>query len=119
MKDTSRTDNFVERRSEPRKRPDAYHSVELSVDGLEFSYQFKLYNIASKSMCVIIKEDSEILPRLKVGDTINMRYYSKDSPYPSRDLATAIRHITKNESGRLKGHYLVGLEIIDENTPLI
>lgn len=114
MKDSSRPENFVERRSEPRREPDSYHSVELSIDGLEFSYQFKLHNIASKSMCVIIKEGSQILPRLKVGDTLNMRFYSKDSPYPSRSLATAIRHITKNESGRLKGHYLVGLEIIEE-----
>jgi len=114
VKDSSRPDNFVERRSEARKEPDSYHSVELSIDGMEFSYQFKLYNIASKSMCVVVKEGSEILPRLRVGDTLNMTYYSKDSPYPARSIATAIRHITKSESGRLKGHYLVGLEIIEE-----
>ncbi|MBW2136559.1 MAG: hypothetical protein JRH06_03280 [Deltaproteobacteria bacterium] len=112
VKDT-RTENLLERRSEPRRQPDSYHSVELSIDGLEFSYQFKLHNIASRSMCVIVKEDSEILPRLKVGDTLNMKFYSQGSPYPSEDLATAIRHITKNESGRLRGHYLIGLEIIE------
>jgi hypothetical protein len=43
-----------------------------------------------------------------------MRYYGKDSKFPSKDLATAIRHITKTDQGRLKGHYLIGLEILEE-----
>jgi hypothetical protein len=105
-------ENF-ERRSEPRTRIDQYHSVEFSVDGLDFAYQFKIWNIASSSICLLIKESSEILPRLNVGDTLNMRYYSDDSTLPHGELATQIRHITKNNEGRLKGHYLVGLEILE------
>ena len=104
----------VERRSEPRRMVDQYHSVEFSVDGLDFAYQFKIWNIASSSICLLIKETSDILPRLNVGDTLNMRYYSHDSSHPHGDLATRIRHITKNDEGRLRGHYLVGLEILEE-----
>ena len=106
------SENF-ERRSEPRTKIDQYRSVEFSVDGLDFAYQFKIWNIASSSMCLLIKESSDILPRLNVGDTLNMRYYSDDSTLPHGELATQIRHITKNDEGRLKGHYLVGLEILE------
>jgi len=35
------------------------------------------------------------------------------SAYPSDYQKTAVRHITRNDQGRLKGHYLVGLEILE------
>jgi len=106
-------EDFVEKRSEPRKKVDQYYSAEFSFGGLLLPYQFKIWNIAPKSMCVLIKEDSDILSRLKVGDTLDVKYYSTGSQYPSDYLKTAIRHITKNDQGRFKGHYLVGLEILE------
>ena len=103
----------VKRRSEHRKRLNQYFSVELSIDGLDFPYQFKIRNIASTSMCVLVKEDSDILPLLKAGDRLNMKYYSYGSVYPPEYLETVIRHITKNDQGRFKGHYVVELEILE------
>ena len=103
----------VERRSENGKEGHEYYSVEVAIDGLDFSYQFRIWSIASTPMCVLIKEDSDILPRLKVGEILNMKYYSTGSVHPPECLETAIRHITKNDQGRFKGHYLVGLEIIE------
>jgi hypothetical protein len=103
---------LLERRSEPRRQVDRYYSLEFSIDGVDMAYQFKIWDMASSSMSVLIKEDSAILPRLKVGDTLHVKYYSTDSDYPSEYLRTAVRHITRNDQGRLKGHYLVGLEIL-------
>jgi hypothetical protein len=108
--------DFVERRSESRKEVDQYYSVEFTINGLDLSYQFRIWNAASKSMCVLVREDSEILPQLKVGEVFNMKYYASNSFYPPEHLETAIRHITKDDQGRFKGHYLVGLEIL-ENRP--
>ena len=108
----------AEKRAESRKMVDQYESVEFSVEGLDFAYQFKIWNIASSSLCLLIKETSDILSRLNVGDTLNMTYYSNDSSHPHGDLATKIRHITKNDEGRLRGHYLVGLEILEETETL-
>ncbi|MBW1739941.1 MAG: PilZ domain-containing protein [Deltaproteobacteria bacterium] len=113
MKEYAVTNQQVERRVEHRKQVDHYYSVEFSINGLEAPYQFKIRNIASTSMCVLVKEGSDILPRLKVGDTLNVKYYSADSLHPPEYLETAIRHITKNDQGRFKGHYLVGLEILE------
>jgi len=101
----------VEGKSEHGKQVPQYYSVEFSISGLDLPYQFKIWNMPSTSMCVLVREDSAILPRLNVGDTLNMKYYSTDSVYPSDYLQTAIIHVTKNDQGRFKGHYLVGLEI--------
>jgi hypothetical protein len=112
MAENALVNAWTERRSEQRESSDQYHSAEFAFDGLEAHYQFKIWNTASTSMCVLIKETSEILPRLKVGDTLKVKYYRSDSRYPSDFLGTVIRHITKNDQGRFKGHYLVGLEIL-------
>jgi hypothetical protein len=92
---------------------DDYYNAEFVVDGLEVSYQFKIWEKAPKAVSVLVKENSHLLQLLKVGDTLNVKYYSIKSAYPSDLQKTAIRNITWNDHGRLKGHYLVGLEILE------
>ena len=47
-----------------------YQSVEFSIQGLEYLHQFPIWNSEPASMFVLVKEDSEIVGRLKVGDEI-------------------------------------------------
>jgi hypothetical protein len=95
------------------RRADQYYSAEFLVEDLGVLYQFKIWDMAAPSLSVLVNEKSGILPRLKVGDTIRVKYYSNDPGYPSEYQRTAIRHITKNDEGRLRGHFLVGLEILE------
>ena len=95
-----------------RKEKGRFHSAEFSIRGLELSYQFKIWNLSPVSMCVLVKEDSDILGRLRVGDTMVVRYYPCDSSSPCECQKTAIRHITRSDHGRFEGHYVVGLEIL-------
>jgi len=104
-----------ERRSEPRQKPQGYHCVELAVNDFAVPYKFKIWNIASNSMCLLVREDSDILRRIKVGDNIKMEYYLEGTWSPPESRLTAIRHITKKEDGPFKGHYLVGIDILDRN----
>jgi len=90
-----------------------YYSAEFVLDGLDLSYQFKIWEKQPKAVSVLVKENSDIMQVLKVGDTLKVKYYSIKSAYPSDCQKTAIRHITRNDQGRLKGHYLVGLEILE------
>ena len=90
-----------------------YHSVEFSIQGMELAYQFKIWNTFSTPMCVLVKEDSAILPSLKVGDTLNLKFYSNGTSHSAASLKTAIRHITRDQ-GRFRGHYLVALEILED-----
>jgi uncharacterized protein YbaR (Trm112 family) len=107
-------DNFEERRSEPRRIIDQYYSVEFLIEDLEFAYQFKIWDKSSKGISVLVKEDSDLLNHIKVGDILNMKYYKADSSKATEYLKTEIKHITKDKKGRFKGLYLVGLSILEE-----
>lgn len=101
----------TERRSEPRKTPEKYYSVEFALKGLDYIYQFKLRDISEKGMCIVVKKSSAILNSIKINDKINMKYYSLESTANTKILETEIKHITKYDEGRFKGHFLLGLAI--------
>lgn len=103
---------YLEIQSGCGKRFDNYHSVEFYVDGMDIPYQFKIWDMASESINVLIKDGSGVLPLIKEGDILDMKYYSNGSVYPSEKIPTVIRHVTRKNQGRLKGHYLVGLAIL-------
>ncbi|MBN2035081.1 MAG: PilZ domain-containing protein [Deltaproteobacteria bacterium] len=103
----------TDRRVEPRERvDDGYFSVEFIVAGTENIYQFRVRDLSAHGMCVLVKKDSELLGHLKVGQTWKMKYCRDDGAEPADYLTTEIRHITKEESGRYKDHYLIGLCIL-------
>jgi hypothetical protein len=101
-----------ERRADPRFEIDKYYSVELSVPGTEYVYQFKIWNLSEHGLCVVVKSDSELLKHLTVDSVLEMQYYPADVQNPRIHLETEIRHITKHEEGRFSGHALVGLRVL-------
>ncbi|MEJ2157330.1 MAG: PilZ domain-containing protein [Desulfobacteraceae bacterium] len=105
-------EDAAERRSEVRSADERYYSVQFTTAGLATFYQFKLWNISKKGMCILVKEGSQVLEHINVGDTIEMTYYLTDSQGAHENLTTQIKHITKNETGRFQGHYMVGLSIM-------
>ena len=102
----------IERRSESRERVSQYFSVEFVLGGADTIYQFRIWDLSPQGMCVLVKSDSDLLKHLKVGQNWNMKYYGDDASRPADYLTTQIRHITRDESGRFKDHYLVGLSIL-------
>jgi len=107
------TDNIKERRSDPRKIIDKYCSVEFLIQDLEFAYQFKIWDTSPKGISVLVKEDSDLLNHIKVGEILYLKYYPTDSSRPAEHLKTDIMHITRNEKGPFKGLYFVGLSIVE------
>jgi hypothetical protein len=105
--------DFLERRSEPRSIVDKYYSVEFSLSNMAFSYQFKIWDLSSKGLSVVVKEGSELLKHLKVGEVLRLKYYTTDASTHTEYLRTEIRHITKDQGERFRGHYLVGLSIFE------
>ena len=106
----------LNRRSESRSIVDQYFSVELLISDLvPIAYQFKIRDISSSGMGFLVKEDSDLLQHLKVGEVINMKYNPVESSEQPKHLKTEIKHITPDEQGRFKGHYLVGLAILTDS----
>ena len=58
-----------------------------------------------------MKEDSAVIAHINAGDVLEMTYYVNEPPGTLENLQTRIQHITMNDSGRFKGHYLIGLSI--------
>ena len=113
MKDHTVNDKPVAKISDPKANLEQYYSVEISVHGLNVPYQFKIWQITSRCVWVLVKEDSDILPLVKLGDTLNIKYYPANRAFAPDIKDTTIRHITMNDQGRFKGHYLVGLEVLE------
>ena len=105
------TNDVAERRSVPRTTIDQYYSVDFSIGNESLLYQFKIWDLSPKGMCLLVKEDSYVLNHLKVGDIVNMKYYKADSSMPGDYMRTEIRYITKDEEGRFKGHWKVGISL--------
>jgi hypothetical protein len=108
------TEPLVERRAESRSRVNEFYSVELSIKDIDLAYQFKIWDVSYRGMCVMIRPDSDILKHLRVGDILNMKYYKNDTSKAVEFLRTEIRHITKDDTGRFKDHYLVSLSIMND-----
>jgi len=106
-------DNSRRRKCLQRLQRDKLFSVEFMVDELPYLFQFKIYNTPSKQMFKIVKESSDILNRIKEGESFNMKYYSSVLDYPIV-LKTKIEYLTKEEYGRFKNHYLMGLKILQD-----
>jgi hypothetical protein len=106
----------IERRSEPRKLTDRFYSVQFTIEGLGYIYQFKLRDISTKGICILVKGDSKLLNHIQVGNIVDMKYHPTEITEAIEQLKTEIKHITKYEQGRFKGHSLVGLQILSKNS---
>jgi len=104
----------IDRRSEPRSIVDEYSSVEFSVSGIAFTFQFKIWETSLSGMSIMVKEDSAILDDLKVGDILDMKYYPAKLSGDPIILKTEIKHITKDVIERIKGHFLIGLSVLEK-----
>ena len=91
------------------------YSAEFFLDSINLIYHFKVRKESAQSMFALVKEGSSILDSLNVGDVFPMKYYSDDTSNPAQKLDTQIKYIIKDNNGRFKGHYMVGLEIFSVN----
>ena len=91
-----------------------YFSVEIPVYRLNTVYQFKIWDIESGALSILIKESSDLLNWLKTGDRLKMRYYSHDPGNPYQDLYSELTYLHRQDFGRLRGHYLGGIEIMED-----
>ena len=100
-----------ERRSQPRRPPDKYYSVQFKDPDAARIFQFKLWDVSDLGLCIVVPDTSAVLDRLQVGQTLAMSYYLSAALGTTEPFRTEIRHITPQTEGRFKGHHLVGLLI--------
>ena len=89
MRGSSARNMITNKNAKNRRIANDYHSVVLSIEGLENQYQFKLWKIESMPMCILLRDDCDVLQRLKVGDTISSEFYANGSTYPVDGMKTS------------------------------
>jgi hypothetical protein len=87
-------------------------SVELPVEGSDLSARVKVWFKSPTHICLVLEENSDVLPRLNIGNALSLIYYSTDPVCPSEYLAAEILNIRGKGEGKLRGRYLVELEIL-------
>ena len=103
----------VERRSELRKNEEPMRSAELKLLSLPI-YLFKVKDSSQNGLCLLVKEDSDILKHIHVGQVLNIRSNAEEKMKPAEILLSEIKHITQKGKGSFRGHQLVGLKILDK-----
>ncbi|MGD9105782.1 MAG: hypothetical protein PVH55_09865 [Desulfobacterales bacterium] len=116
MQENTSTSTREERRSELRKVLKRYYSVEFKLKETGNLYHFKLRDLSSKSLGILVNANSAVLEHLTVNDILEMKYYPPEASGSAEFLKTKVIHITKKEHGSFKGHFLIGLLIIEKHT---
>jgi hypothetical protein len=114
MQENTPTENREEKRFDFRTALEKYYSVEFKIKQTGSLYHFKLRDLSSKGLGILVNEDSAVLEHLTVNDILKMKYYPPEASSSAEFLKTKIIHITKKEQGAFKGHFLIGLLIIEK-----
>jgi hypothetical protein len=88
------------------------YSVQVPLEGSDLKKELKVWHKSPSYMCLLVKEDSDILPLLRTGGTLRMNYYGNDLFAPSEHLETKIRSIKKSEESGLRGYYFIEVGIL-------
>ena len=76
----------------------------------ERQYRFNLLDTSPGGIGMLVKDgESKVLEALKIGDQVKMIYKTPEAYMP---VDLEIKHISSIHSGKLKGHYQVGLSFI-------
>lgn len=113
MADKISAKNPFDRRAEQREPSKKFRSVEMKLASLPI-YVFKLKDISPNGTCFLVNETSAILKHLKVGQILNMGYHQEDESKPTEVFKSEIKYIEKNLGGPFKGHYSVGIMLLEK-----
>ncbi len=91
-----------------------YACLEFPIPNMGAVYQSKIWEVPLKGLFFLVKEGSSVLAHLRTGDEIKARYTPANRRKPGNYTKTKIRYIMQEQTGRFKGHYLVGLAMLEE-----
>jgi hypothetical protein len=103
---------FKERRAKHRRTQLRNYRVEIKLVGAPI-YQFRVNDVSSDGAGILIKEDSKFLNLIEVGQIVDADFISPKGTEPAGNHKAEIRHITKPNEEKNKGHFLVGLKILE------
>ena len=101
-----------EQRIERRQTDLSNCRVEIKLVGRPF-YQFKLRDVSSSGAGILVKDNSGFLSLIENNQVLEVDFIDSNALQPAGMHRAAIKHITKIEDGRYKGHRLIGVSILE------
>ena len=106
-------DNPIENKYQRLRKIDGHLRAEIKISRDGLGYQFKLREINDNQGCFFISENSSILKILDNGSILDMKYWTADKTRKIKFVTAKINGITKQSHEPFKGHYKVGLSILE------
>jgi hypothetical protein len=116
MEQDRKIEGLKERRAWRRRTQLRNYRVEIKLVGQPI-YQFRVSDVSSKGAGLLIKNDSEFLNLIAVGQVLEADFISPSGKMPSGMYQVEIKHITEPAAGKHRGHRQVGVSIIEKLGP--
>ena len=94
------------------RKADGHLRAEIRISRNDLGYQFKLQEINDHQGCFFINENSAVLNILDVGTVLDMKYWTAEKIRLVKYVRAQIKNITRQKHEPFKGHYKVGLSIL-------
>lgn len=104
--------NPVENKYQLLRKTDDHLRAEIKISGDDLGYQFRLREINGDRGCFFVSENSAVLKILNVGSILDMKYWTAQKTRRVKYVRAEINHIAKQTHEPFKGHYKVGLSIL-------
>jgi hypothetical protein len=103
--------NTFEKKYQTLKKADDFYRAEIKLSKFDLIYQLKLRELNGNEACFLIKKDSAIFNKLKVGKVLEMKYWTAGKINTIKFVTAKIENITKQNQELFNSHYLVYLSI--------
>ena len=91
-----------------------YTSAEFQLNDPGIFFQFKLRSTGAEPMFALVNKGSKAMASLNPGDLIPMIYHFQDKTIPAEQRITRIKYIQDGIRIGYKDHFVVALEIQNE-----
>jgi hypothetical protein len=106
--------NTHEKKYQSLKKVDDFYRAEITLGKFDLVYQLKLRDLNGSVACFLIKQDSAIFNKLKVGKVLEMKYWTAGKIKIIKFVKAKVTNITKQNQELLNGHYLVDLSYLKD-----
>jgi Flp pilus assembly protein TadD len=107
----SHLDNLFEKKCLSRKDGDNFCIAEIDLSKTDLIYQLRLRGLNGNKASFLIKEDSSIFEKLKVGNILEMKYWISGKTKTTKFTRAKVKSITKRNQEPFKDHHLVVLSL--------
>ncbi len=116
MADNLQDNRMNESRSEIRIPASSSASISFKPPGSEWEYHIRLRDFSVSGLGLLVKEGSDLLKHIRVGDVFSVNYHENSDPMTVQVQTVKVRHISFPANGMPKKHMIVGLSFFERES---